>query len=879
MKKKSVAIPVTLATGVLAVGTVGFQANQVSADTIVPTVSEEQAAPVKVVSEQELANAQAAVTEAEQVVQAASNTATAKEQVAANAVQGVVEATDNLAKAEELVAKATEEEIEKTQTTIEELKETAASQETAQTLAEKELAEAKKAEKVPAEKVAQAQTAYEKANSTLSAAQATATAATNQVAEAQAALATAEANVATTTNQVATAEQAVQAAQAALQTAEQADKETAQQLALAKENLAQAKQAQAAAEADLAKKVAAVTTAESSVKEAQAAVAAAEAYLASLVSDGTELTPLEFFGAEVEEPSEGNAMVGVSGTFYEPDQAAILARINEIRKEAFDEGLVDRYVPLKWSTTLEYTTQIRAAEAEYTLGHIRWTDKSVFTVDTDNPEIVAVRSENLAWNFGRSGDAMLTAIEQFYAEKEDFVNQTPDAVVGHYVSLINPNYTHTALSAFLSAGNDGWTGVAQHFTVGDTSEEAVGLYGDAVQILEAKEDYLFDYELLTPEIISDVNQNIVLNVSAVFAPYDDYARVVSVYSGLTWESADENIAVVSESGVLTGISEGETSVYVTFPNGKKETVKVKIVDIQKARDAVEQAKANLAKQEAELAKAKTARQAAQTSVETAKATVANRQTTYNQLLSVESKVTKAQAELDKAQATLTDAKEKVATAKQDLTTAEQTLADKEQAASVAKQDLSVAQAAQTTAKNALSEAQASLSALQEVTATKEAALKLAEANLAKTVADLKAAEAYLASLLNAQENYRLAQQLLEEAKVAAAGALAQRDAALEAKQAAQTDFETALAKYKSMRLAYEAQLALQKAAEAKELKQAPVATPKPLSKPEVSQTSSKVTATQTKTLPATGSVESMLGLTGLALLGTLALANQRRRRN
>ncbi len=48
---------------------------------------------------------------------------------------------------------------------------------------------------------------------------------------------------------------------------------------------------------------------------------------------------------------------------------------------------------------------------------------------------------------------------------------------------------------------------------------------------------------------------------------------------------------------------------------------------------------------------------------------------------------------------------------------------------------------------------------------------------AKTVVDLKAAK-HLASLLNAQENYRLAQQLLEEAKVAAQ-ALAQRDAALE----------------------------------------------------------------------------------------------------
>ncbi len=110
-------------------------------------------------------------------------------------------------------------------------------------------------------------------------------------------------------------------------------------------------------------------------------------------------------------------------------------------------------------------------------------------------------------------------------------------------------------------------------------------------------------------------------------------------------------------------------------------------------------------------------------------------------------------------------------AKQDLTTAEQTLANKEQAVLQNKIYQSLKQTDD--CKNALSEAQASLSALQEVTATKEAALKLAEAN-AKTVVDLKAAK-HLASLLNAQENYRLAQQLLEEAKVAAA--LAQRDAA------------------------------------------------------------------------------------------------------
>ena len=49
----------------------------------------------------------------------------------------------------------------------------------------------------------------------------------------------------------------------------------------------------------------------------------------------------------------------------------ILARINEIRKEAYNEGLVSSYVPIKWSEELEYIAQIRAVEASVKEDHLR----------------------------------------------------------------------------------------------------------------------------------------------------------------------------------------------------------------------------------------------------------------------------------------------------------------------------------------------------------------------------------------------------------------------------------------------------------------------------------------------------------------------------
>lgn len=51
--------------------------------------------------------------------------------------------------------------------------------------------------------------------------------------------------------------------------------------------------------------------------------------------------------SEVTNTSAGTSLVGIEGTFLTPDKQAILDRINAIRKEAADEGLVTSYVPIK----------------------------------------------------------------------------------------------------------------------------------------------------------------------------------------------------------------------------------------------------------------------------------------------------------------------------------------------------------------------------------------------------------------------------------------------------------------------------------------------------------------------------------------------------
>ena len=188
--------------------------------------------------------------------------------------------------------------------------------------------------------------------------------------------------------------------------------------------------------------------------------------------------------SEVTSASSATTLVGIEGTFLTPDKQAILNRINTIRKEAADEGLVTSYVPIKWSTALEKTAFVRAAEASITINHTRLSSKDIWSAwPTGNFSL----AENLAWNY----DGFMTAINQWYEEKADYVKSRSGASVsgqtGHYKSLIDPKLTYMGLAAFENpATQNGWITVAQSFgTASGGSEELAGGYGKAIQYTEA----------------------------------------------------------------------------------------------------------------------------------------------------------------------------------------------------------------------------------------------------------------------------------------------------------------------------------------------------------------------------------------------------------
>ena len=188
--------------------------------------------------------------------------------------------------------------------------------------------------------------------------------------------------------------------------------------------------------------------------------------------------------SEITSASSGTTLVGIEGTFLTPDKQAILDRINAIRKEAADEGLVTSYVPIKWSTALEKTAFVRAAEASITIDHTRLSSKDIWT---SWPAGNFSLSENLAWNY----DGFMKAIQQWYDEKADYVKSRSGVSVtgqtGHYESLINSKLTYMGLAAFENpVTQNGWITIAQSFgTASGGSEELAGGYGKAIQYTEA----------------------------------------------------------------------------------------------------------------------------------------------------------------------------------------------------------------------------------------------------------------------------------------------------------------------------------------------------------------------------------------------------------
>lgn len=269
--------------------------------------------------------------------------------------------------------------------------------------------------------------------------------------------------------------------------------------------------------------------------------------------------------------TEGNLLMGFSGTYYTETAEKILNRLNAIRLEACREGVIDPYtkkplteadyVPLEWSSALEAIARVRAAESTISQSHTRPNGNSCFTVKTTRGE--QSWGENLAWN----NSGLMQGIEQWYEEKTDWV-ENGNGQTGHYESIISTRFRYVAVSAFrLSSG--GWYAVAQEFSPESSMDsQKDDTAGSCVQYIEVLEDSVsaLNFENTVPSNIE--MGNAVILPLCVTVKYPDIYGTVKVYTGPvkeggTWTSSNTEVADVDRTGTVTAKKAGTVTIRVT----------------------------------------------------------------------------------------------------------------------------------------------------------------------------------------------------------------------------------------------------------------------------------------------------------------------------
>ena len=286
------------------------------------------------------------------------------------------------------------------------------------------------------------------------------------------------------------------------------------------------------------------------------------------------MTTLE---TNVEVASEGCTMLGVYGSYYSQAQDG-LDRINEIRREACEAGNVPDprnksrnltsadYVPIKWSTDLESIARIRAAEGglAYSFlasGHDRLNGKGTFSVSYNG---VSSSAEDLAYNGGTS---MVSGINQWYGEKDDWVNQVAGKVTGHYTSMINPSYTYVGLGDFYTEEAAFPNTLAGEFSA--TSQNLDQTMQDApanvMQKIEVNNSYISDY--LLDGITSIYTDKSTTLTSKVKLENGAKSHKLWVIDPVSYTSSDTSVATVASDGVVTGHKNGEAVISARSNSG------------------------------------------------------------------------------------------------------------------------------------------------------------------------------------------------------------------------------------------------------------------------------------------------------------------------
>lgn len=282
---------------------------------------------------------------------------------------------------------------------------------------------------------------------------------------------------------------------------------------------------------------------------------------------------------DVSKPSEGQAFIGISGSYLGGAKEA-LDRINEIRKEACREGVINPstgkklkssdYVPIKWSSSLEYIARIRAAEASLTMAHVRTNGKSCFEISA--PDGTQSWGEVLAWNWSKS---MVYGVNQWYGEKDDWVKQNSNAVTGHYTSMINPQNTFVGLGAFYTKQASYPNTVAGEFS-SDSGMEWQGISVSSISQKQAKSVkncvQLLEIPLSSLEKLCVSGSVKVGKSTRIYAMYNN--KKYPLYKG-TWTSSDKSVLTVDQNGRIMPKKAGKAIIMVKYGD-QKYKIKIKV---------------------------------------------------------------------------------------------------------------------------------------------------------------------------------------------------------------------------------------------------------------------------------------------------------------
>ena len=281
--------------------------------------------------------------------------------------------------------------------------------------------------------------------------------------------------------------------------------------------------------------------------------------------------------ADVSAASDGNILVGYEGRVETEEVDKLLNRINAIRKEAYNEGLVSKYVAISWDSDLEKTARLRAVEASINMDHMR--PSVVSSSDSSLREFSTVTytkyyAECLDWN---SSGGMLVGVEDWYEEKADYVlsknGGSPSGPTGHYGCLINPAFTKIGIGGFYDGGK--WHTTVADFgmgTAGNTAKDSTS--GSYVQILEVGKAYTtLDFKGCDSLIPGQTYQtNLSLTYYKSSKTYNEVKTLVP--QNLTYTSSNPSVATIDANGKITALASGTTKITVNCGMTKSFTLTV-----------------------------------------------------------------------------------------------------------------------------------------------------------------------------------------------------------------------------------------------------------------------------------------------------------------